>query len=385
MTTKTKNETELSYWVAMHRAQGIGPKRFALLEKFFGSIEVAWKASLGDLISSGIGAENARSIDRLRQETGPAQEMETLRKFGVTAVHRLAAEYPELLKEIYDPPPVLYYRGELRTVEPNGVAVVGSRRCTAYGREMARRIATGLAESDVSVFSGLARGVDAIAHKSALNAGGRTVAVVGGGLDTIYPAAHAQLAGEIVNSGGAVVTEYPIGVRAKPEHFPRRNRVISGATRGVVVVEATRKSGAMLTVKWALEQDREVFAVPGNVISQNSDGPNWLIQQGARLVQSHEDVLVELGIETEAPVSTGLKTEGTQAQMGVDSLAREDNERNIEDRILRYLAASGAAAHVDDITRAVASPAPTVSSALTLLELKGQIRQIGPMLFINGQ
>jgi DNA processing protein len=385
MTTDTQNETELAHWVAMHRVQGIGPTRFARLEKRFGSIESAWKASVSDLVEAGIGPENARAVDELRQKTGPEREMQALRKLGVTAVHRLSPEYPQLLLEIYDTPPVLYFRGELRRTEPNGVAIVGSRRCTAYGREMTRRISTGLVESGVSVFSGLARGIDAAAHQSTINAGGRTVAVVGGGLDSIYPSDHTQLARDIIDSGGAVITEYPVGVRAKPEHFPRRNRVISGLTRGVVVVEATRKSGAMLTVKWALEQDREVFAVPGNVTSQNSDGPNWLIQQGAKLTQTHEDILDELGIERASQVNAVDENAGTQARMGVDSLAREDNEINIEDRVLRHLAVTGAAAHVDDITRAVGSPAPLVSSALTMLELRGQVRQIGPMLFIVEQ
>ncbi len=369
----------------MHRVHGIGPARFRQLLSRFGSMSSAWAAPFSELVAAGIGQENARSLDRLRNGTDPDREMETLHRLGIQAVRLDSLAYPERLAETYDPPPVLYYRGVLGEMQENAVAVVGSRRCTAYGREMTKRIVSGLAESGVSVYSGLARGIDGTAHRSALDAGARTVAVVGGGLDSIYPAEHEQLAREMVERGGAVISEYPVGVRPKPEHFPRRNRVISGLTRGVVVIEATRKSGAMLTVKWALEQDREVFAVPGSALSANSEGPNWLIQQGAKLTTSHLDVLEELNIEPAPSVledSTGVKIEHTQGELGVDSLARKDNGTDIEYRVHEHLASSGEPLHADEVARSLGIEIAGVTSALSMLELKGAVDQVGPMTYV---
>ena len=393
---KSPDDPELKYWIAVHRVYGIGPARFNQLLRHFGSIEAAWSAPFSELVAAGIGQENARSLETMRQSTDPDRESETLDSLDISAVRLHGPGYPESLSQIYDPPPVLYYRGILVESEqdgPDGVAIVGSRRCTAYGREMARRISTGLAESGVSIFSGLARGIDGTAHRAALNAGGRTVAVVGGGLDSVYPNEHTEMAAEMVATGGAVVSEYPVGVRPKPEHFPRRNRVISGLTRGVVVVEATRKSGAMLTVKWALEQDREVFAVPGSALSENSEGPNWLIQQGAKLTTTHLDVLEELNIVpafAERKAASGGEPANprvanpapTQGELGVDNLARKNNGTDIEDRVQRHLADAGAPRHVDEIARSVGVRIAEVTSALTVLTLRGIVDEVGPMTFM---
>lgn len=379
-----QNDPELKFWVATHRVYGIGPARFNQLLRHFGSVERAWSAPFSELLASGIGQENARSLIEVRDHTDPSHDMETLRNLGINAVRLHSAAYPRMLSEIYDPPPVLYFKGTLQPVEDDAVAVVGSRRCTAYGREMARRISSGLAQSGVAVFSGLARGIDGVAHRATLDAGGRTIAVVGGGLDSIYPAEHAALADEIVQHGGAVVSEYPVGVRPKPEHFPRRNRVISGLTVGVVVVEATRKSGAMLTVKWALEQDREVFAVPGSALSDNSEGPNWLIQQGAKLTTSHMDVLDELQIEAVQRPETAkdAKQEPTQGKLGVDSLARKNNGTDIEFRVHRHLVDAGVPCHVDEVFRSLSIPVAEIASALTVLALEGRVTEVGPMTFV---
>ena len=379
-----QTDPELKFWVATHRVSGIGPARFNQLLRHFGSVERAWSAPFSELVASGIGQENARSLMDLRDRTDPDHEMETLENLGLGAVRLNSEAYPRILSEIYDPPPVLYCKGTLQPVDNNAVAVVGSRRCTAYGREMARRISYGLAQSGVTVYSGLARGIDGVAHRATLDAGGRTVAVVGGGLDSIYPAEHAALADEIVQHGGAVISEYPVGVRPKPEHFPRRNRVISGLTVGVVVVEATRKSGAMLTVKWALEQDREVFAVPGSALSDNSEGPNWLIQQGAKLTTSHMDVLDELQIEVvKLPEpAEPAKQEPTQGKLGVDSLARKNNGTDIEFRVHRHLVDVGVPCHVDEVSRSLSIPVAEIASALTVLALEGRVTEVGPMTFV---
>lgn len=375
------SSSELKFWVALSRVQGIGPKRFAILESHFGSIEAAWPASESQLVTGGLDARIARSIVEARQEIDPDAEWERLEREEVGAVHLRSPEYPALLREISDPPPVLYYRGTLAALGDRTVAVVGSRAATNYGREMARRISAGLAESGVAVLSGLARGIDGIAHSAALESNGRTVAVMGGGLDRIYPAEHTSMARQIVESGGALVTEYPLGMRPQAEHFPRRNRVISGLSRGVVVVEGDMKSGALLTVRWALDQDREVFAVPGSVLSPKSTGPNWLIQQGARLTTGHEDVLEELNLLAVTDAHTGGQTADEPGQ-GVDILAREDNEDSADGRILALMTRADGPMHVDDITRNVGLPAPEVSSSLAMLELRGAVRQAGPMSFI---
>lgn len=383
LTGATSPDPELKYWVAMHRVYGIGPARFRQLLRHFGSIDVAWSAPFSALVASGIGQENARSLEELRSQSDPDHQMETLERLGINALRLDSPEYPKSLAETYDPPPVLYFRGQLPVNEMNAVAVVGSRRCTAYGREMTNRIATGLAQSGVCVFSGLARGIDGTAHRAALDAGGCTVAVVGGGLDSIYPAEHERMAVEMVEKGGAVVSEYPVGVRPKPEHFPRRNRVISGLTRGVVVVEAARKSGAMLTVKWALEQDREVFAVPGSALSVNSEGPNWLIQQGAKLTTSHMDVLEELSITPPLAEPATENGEPVQGELGVDSLARKDNGTDIEYRVHGHLTSVGAPCHADEISRSTSIPVSEVTSALSVLGLKGLVDEVGPMTYLS--
>jgi DNA processing protein len=398
---------DLKYWVALHRISGLGPVRFGKLEARFGTLSDAWQASRADLIAAGIDQKTAGEVVEQRPRIDPDGEMARLEQIGVRAVHRRSPDYPALLAETYDAPSVIYLKGQLTPADSRAVAVVGTRGPTTYGREMARRVAYDLAAAGVTVVSGLARGVDGISHKSALEAGGRTVAVMGGGLDSIYPPEHTSLAARIAESG-AVVSEYPLGMRPLAEHFPRRNRVISGLSLGVVVVEADMDSGAMITVKWALEQDREVFAVPGAVLSAKSNGPNWLIQQGAKLVTNFQDVLEELniaGLQTPrqgemlgGSVETGAADSGSRggdapgahprealpragAAVGGQGAALDSRTRNddCESRVAKALA--GGSMHVDDLTRELGLPAHAVSAALAVLELRGIVRQTGPMQF----
>jgi DNA processing protein len=265
---------------------------------------------------------------------------------------------------------IVYVHGALQADDETAVAVVGTRGPTVYGREMARRLSAGLAEAGVTVLSGMARGIDGIAHAAALDAEGRTIAVLGGGLDSIYPAEHAPLSRRIAGAG-ALVSEYPLGMRPRAEHFPRRNRVISGMGLGVVVVEGGMKSGALLTVRHALDQNREVFAVPGSAISKKSEGTNWLIQQGAKLVTNVSDILEELNIP--GP--------GTQIRLGDAGPAggsrRPRDPLHVE--LLERLA--GGSMHVDELTRATGFASGTVSSALAVMELKGFVQQVGPMQY----
>ena len=398
---------DLKYWVALHRISGLGPVRFGKLEARFGTLSDAWQAGRADLIAAGIDQKTAGEVVEQRPHIDPDGEMTRLEQIGVRAVHRRSPDYPALLAETYDAPSVIYVKGQLTPADSRAVAVVGTRGPTAYGREMARRLAYDLAATGVTVVSGLARGVDGISHKSALEAGGRTVAVMGGGLDSIYPPEHTSLAARIAESG-AVVSEYPLGMRPQAEHFPRRNRVISGLSLGVVVVEADMDSGAMITVKWALEQDREVFAVPGAVLSAKSNGPNWLIQQGAKLVTNFQDVLEELniaGLQTprqaemlDASLQTAaadsrnreagapgahpreaLTRSGAAAGGPGSALDSRSTNDDCEGRVVEALA--GGPKHVDDLTRELGLPAHAVSAALAVLELRGIVRQIGPMQF----
>ena len=390
----TTLESELKYWVAFHRISGLGPARFAKLESYFGNLEDAWNSSPGQLSAAGLDARTTAEVQSDRPRIDPDGELEALYGAGVRAIHLRSDEYPHRLREIFDPPSVIYVKGNLAPEDERGVAVVGTRRASPYGREMARRLAGDLAASGVSVFSGLARGVDGIAHQAALDAGGRTVAVVGGGLDSIYPPEHAALASRICDQG-AMISEYPLGKLPQAQHFPRRNRVISGLSLGVLVVEAGMKSGAMLTVRWALDQDREVFAVPGPVISENSAGTNWLIQQGAKLVVDHNDVLDELNI---AGIGHQLELDRAQSQAAVPAANGSHetadgavcaagisaNNEITHNRILGALCDLGGQAHVDDLIRTVGLPPADVMAGLTVLELEQKVRQSGGMQFVVG-
>ena len=268
------------------------------------------------------------------------------------------------MREIYAPPPVIYVRGKLNPEDEWAVAVVGTRRATAYGKQVARMLSQDLVRNGVTVVSGLARGIDAEAHRAALDAGGRTLAVMACGLDRIYPPEHRKLAHEIAENG-ALISDYPVGTRPEARNFPPRNRIISGLSLGVVVVEAGSKSGALITVEFAIEQGREVFAVPGNIVSRTSVGCNRIIQDGAKMVLHVRDVLEELNltmIEQHAEVRAVLPTDGTEAQL----------LQLISDDPL----------HVDEICRQSQMPVHKVSGTLAMMELKGMIRQVTGMHYI---
>lgn len=379
---------DLKYWVAFHQVSGIGPATFAKLEARFDDLESAWRAPVSDLIAAGVGPKVAAETDRFRDENEPDEVMGTLDRLGIRTLHLRHPEYPARLAETPLAPSVIYLKGRMLAADEHAIAVVGSRDATPYGLEMTRRLSYDLARAGVTIVSGLARGIDSASHKAALEAGGRTIAVLGSGLDRIYPQRSVPMAEKIVRDG-ALLTEYPPGVSALPQHFPRRNRVISGLCHGVLVVEAAFKSGAMLTVKWALEQDRDVFAVPGSALSDKSKGTNWLIQQGAKLTASVDDILEELSIDAkpvsdQVSISAVAATDKNEADAGknaLDNFARGDNVLNIEQRVLSLLENTEGPMHVDDITRALGVAAAAVSSVLAMLELRGSARQVGTMQF----
>ncbi|HEU5368765.1 MAG TPA: DNA-processing protein DprA, partial [Ktedonobacterales bacterium] len=279
-------------------------------------------------------------------------------------------DYPELLREIYLPPIVLYVRGALASEDAWAVAIVGTRKATAYGYQVTEQLARGLASNKVTVISGLARGVDTAAHKAALAvSGGRTIAVLGCGLDMIYPPENARLAARLCEQG-ALISEFPLGTQPEPTNFPIRNRVISGLSLGVVVIEAPRHSGALITTRFALEQNRQVFAVPGHIYSKASEGTNALIQDGAKLVMRVDDVLEELKLQ-QAPQQQEMRA----------LLPASD----VESVLLALLAAAPEPQHVDELCRASALPTAEVSSALVMMELKGMVQQVASMTYVQAR
>jgi DNA processing protein len=314
----------------------------------------------------GFGPETVAAVRGLDAARAAEAEEERARAAGIALVTLHDAEYPEALRLIPDPPPVLSVRGTLSPADAAAVAVVGCRAATAYGRTVAERLAAELAGFGVTVVSGLARGIDGCAHRAAVAAGGRSIAVLGSGLDRIYPPEHRRLAAELAENG-AVISEFPLGAAPDPWHFPLRNRVISGLSLGVVVVEAAAKSGALITADAALEQGREVFAVPGPVTAPTSAGPNRLIRQGARLVEGARDVLEEL------PALAGRLGRGLPAQPPLPEVTE------VESRILALF--PGAPLPIDAIIRSSPAPAAETAALLTALELKGLVRQHPGKLF----
>ena len=382
--------SELKYWVAFNRVSGVGRARMALMEGHFGSLGEAWRAGLADLRRAGLNAPTARQIVKARGEIDPDDEMERVVGAGVRALTWHDDDYPPRLKQIYDKPPLLYVKGEILPRDERSVAVVGTRRPSAYGRETARKLTSEIAAGGVTIVSGLARGVDGVAHGAALDAGARTIAVLGSGVDVIYPREHAALA-ERIQDNGAIVSEHPVGARPDAQNFPRRNRIISGVTLGTLVVEAPEGSGALLTARHALEQNREVFAVPGSILSASSRGANFLIRDSAaKLVTQGADIMVELNL-TVVERQMGLVDAGapaafprqrsaqeTAAQVDLSAFFPEDEA---ESAVLRYVTFDPI--HIDEITRNSALAASTVSGALTMMELRGLVRQVGGMNYVR--
>lgn len=355
-----------AFWVGLSLVPGIGPARFRRLVESLGSPEAAWKARPALLAEAGLDRRTIESLVAARPRIDLAREMEKLQRLGIRLLTLDDPDYPPPLRNIADPPPVLYLKGDLLATDELAVAIVGTRVPTVYGKQVAESFARGLADQGVTVVSGLARGIDSCAHRAALEAGGRTVAVLGSGLDIIYPGENRRLASEIAERG-ALVSEFPLGTKPDGVNFPRRNRIISGLSLASVVVEAKETSGALITAEFALEQGRDVFAVPGNIFSPTSHGPNRLISEGAKPACSVQDILEELHLETAA--------EQRDVRKAVP-------ETETEAEILCCL--SHEPLHIDEIRRSVCLPMSVVSSALTMLELKGLARQTGGMNYVRG-
>lgn len=362
---------ELAYWVAFSRIIGIGPVRFTLLLTFFhDDVAAAWKASSKELAAAGLDQKVIDSFIKQRAASNPHKELERLERLRVSVITIKDKDYPPLLKEISHAPPVLYVAGTLKKEEDRfALGVVGTRKASAYGRQVTEQFARELAQGDVTVVSGLAHGIDTIAHTATLDAGGRTIAVLACGLDIIYPFDNLNLAKRIVESGqGALITEFPLGVKPDSKNFPARNRIISGLSQGVLVTEAPKQSGALITANFALEHGREVFAVPHNIYSAGGVGVNKLIQDGAHLVTSVNDILFCLNlfmIPHQVEMQTALP-------------------ENAEERTLLALL-SHDPCHIDEIIRQSELPTMTVTSTLLMMELKGMIKQAGGMQYVLGR
>jgi DNA processing protein len=355
---------ELKYWIGFNIVQGIGPARVRALLDHFGDLETAWQANAAELKQAGLDRRAIRNLLTTRAKISLDEEVEKIAREGATVLTWDHPGYPPLLRQIHHPPPVLYVKGEIRPQDEWAVAVVGTRRATVYGREATRHMAGDLARNGVTIVSGLARGIDAQAHKTALEVGGRTIAVLGCGIDIVYPPEHVQLARAIIEKG-ALVTEYALGTPPESGNFPPRNRIISGLALGAVIVEAGETSGALITADYAAEQGREVFAVPGNIFHRGAKGCNKLIQQGATPVLSVEDILEELNL----------------TMVGQQQEVREIiPENETESLLLQHLSAEPI--HVDELRQECDLPIATVSSTLALMELKGMVRQVGGMNYV---
>ncbi|MEJ7900551.1 MAG: DNA-processing protein DprA [Thermomicrobiales bacterium] len=351
---------DLRYWVAFRLAEVASASRFQALLDVFGSLEAAWQAEATQLRRVLGGRERTLSnVIRTRDKLDPDLVMERLERAGVSVVTIAEEGYPRLLREITAPPPVLFYKGQVLETDANAVAIVGTRRASAYGRDLAIDIARGLAQAGVTVVSGLATGIDGHAHRAALDAGGRTFAVLGSGIHDIYPREHNGLAKRVAEQGALISDNLP---DAKPDrwNFPARNRIISGLSLGVVVVEAPEKSGALITVDFAADQGRDVFAVPGMATSNTSAGCNRLLRDGARLVRSADDVLEDLRLRNQA-----------------DPVVLDDDER----RILNVLTSEPR--HIDDVVESSGMALPRVSGVLLTLELQQLIRNVGAQYYVR--
>lgn len=370
-------DDEIKYWVALDYVDGLSLKRTERLEKALGSAQRVWNASPAALLKAGAEERFANAIPQLRQQASADQLFQRVHNARMRAVHLPSPAYPELLRKIHDPPRVLYYTGDLNYDGRRAVGVVGTRLPSTYGKRMAQKLAYALGELGITVVSGLARGVDKIAHNAVLDANGKTIGVLGGALDKIYPQDAAPLARRIAQNGGAVISEYPPGTKAQRHHFPLRNRIISGMCAGILVIEGRPTSGALITARSALDQNRDVFALPGEADAVRSSGPNELIQNGAKLVMSVDDILDEMNLlklitdRREAARSAPSRNQGPSAL--------KDDLSSLEQRILSAL--EDGDKHIDELVHAVEAEIGDLTADLMKLELRGNVERVGSMRF----
>ena len=375
-------ETTTRQWLALALTPGLGPTRGRRLVEFMGGVKSVFQASLTELEATGIPAASAQSLGTGRSLELAQDELARTAAAGVTVISVDDPAYPTQLKQIYDPPLILYVRGNELVISQPGIALVGTRHPTPYGLGMAERLSCDLAARGLVIFSGMARGVDTAGHRGALAGKGKTVAVFGTGVDVTYPKENTRLMDQILAAGGAVISEFPMGTFAAPQNFPIRNRIISGISLGVLVVEAAEYSGTRITARCALEQSRDVYAVPGNVTNKNSWGPNTLIKQGAKLVATWEDVWEELSTD----VRLRLQPLGAdESKTGQTASLFQENELPPHEKKIFALLKADEATHIDEIVERLEPglSSSEIFAALFELELAGKVKQLPGKNFVK--
>jgi DNA processing protein len=375
-------ETTTRQWLALALTPGLGPTRGRRLVEFFGSIHAVFQASLTELEATGVRAVSAQSLGTGRSLELAQDELARAAAANVKVICLDDSAYPTQLKQIYDPPLVLYVRGDDAVISQPGVALVGTRHPTPYGLGMAERLSCDLAARGLVIFSGMARGIDTAGHRGALAGKGKTVAVFGTGVDVTYPKENTRLMDQILAAGGAVISEFPMATFAAPQNFPIRNRIISGISLGVLVVEAAEYSGTRITARCALEQSRDVYAVPGNVTNKNSWGPNTLIKQGAKLVATWEDVWEELSTD----VRLRLQPLGAdESPAGQTASLFQENELPPHEKKIFALLKADEATHIDEIVERLEPglSSSEIFAALFELELAGKVKQLPGKNFVK--
>lgn len=358
-TTENK-ENDLVYWNALALFSKFESKKLKQITDYFPSMKTAWESPFFEFVRARIEEKIAQEFSDWRKKIEPEKEWEKLLKEKIRIITIKDENYPQLLKEIYDPPAIIYYKGELKKEEKYPLSVVGTRKMTPYGRQACEELARDLARAGITIISGLALGIDGLAHKTALKEKGRTLAVLGGGIDkeTFYPKLHQDLAKKIVENGGAIMSEYPFGFWPTRYTFPARNRIISGLSLGTLVIEAPIESGALITAKSALEQNREVFAVPGSIYSKNSTGCNWLIKLGAKPVTWAKDILEEFNLDTETANESKIVAQTQEEEILLKYLTREPIQ-------------------VNELIELSGLPSAQVLATLSLMELESKVKNLG--------
>lgn len=356
----------MPYLLALHSIDGLGPIRLKAIVDYFKDPKLAWEADVGEMRKIGIPQTVIDLLAETRKTLNPETYAGSIKDSGIKWMSIFDEDYPKLLKQIYDPPMVLYYKGEILPTDEKAVAVVGTRKITGYGRIVTEQFTKGLALAGLTIVSGLARGVDSEAHKTAVRENGRTLAVLGGGLNKIFPPENEKLVREIASGFGAVLSEFPPDYPSVPGNFPSRNRIISGLALAVLVTEAAEDSGSLITARLALEQGREVFAVPGPITSDLSKGPIDLIKEGARPVFSAEEILEELGISNRVA--------------GLDSRVQGEVQLSEEERqVLEII--ENEQRHIDEIGRELNVPAAKISALLLKMEISGLVQSMGAGIY----
>lgn len=355
---------ESQYLTAIYAFNYFGPVRINLLLSYFKKAKNIWESSREKLIEIGIPEEKVIDFDNFRKDFDIEKYYKRLQDLKIRTVTILDKDYPRNLKGLDGAPSVLYYKGNLNCLEGNSVAIVGSRRMTSYGKEVTEKFSGELAGFGITIISGLARGVDTYAHKACLAAGGKTVAVLGNGLDTIYPSENLGLAQAIIKTKGAIISEYPLGYPALPENFASRNRIVSGLSSAVIVIEGAEKSGTLLTATHAAEQGKTVFAVPGQITSPLSAAPLFLIKNGAKIATETKDILDELDM---------------QVKVDKEQIKRIAPDSPQEEKILKLL--ENEALHLDELVRISKCKTSEISARLTIMEMKGLVRNLGKGMY----